>query len=747
MIISQATPAIATTPSAGGPVGSSISDTASVTSGFNPTGTVTFELFAPGDTTCTGTAVFSESVPLSGGSATSSSFPTTAVGTYRWVAVYNGDANNTSVSSGCAAEPVVITQATPTIATTPSAGGPVGTPISDTATLTGGFTPSGTVTFQLFGPGNTTCTGSPVFTSPDNPLSGSPPSAASGPFTPTAVGTYRWVATYNGDTNNAPVGSGCADEPVIITQATPTITTTASAGGPVGTSISDTATVSGGLNPTGTVTFQLFPPGDTTCATAPVFTSPNNPLSGTPPSATSGSFTPTAVGTYRWVATYGGDANNAQVSSGCAAEPVVISQATPTIGTNPSAGGPLGTAIFDTATVSGGVNPTGTVTFELFAPGDTTCTGTPVFTNTVDMEVRALTVTSGSFTPDATGTYQWVATYNGDTNNAAISSACTDEPVTMGPAVSVVITTHPSAGGPIGTSISDTAVVTGGVTPTGTVTFNLFAPGDTTCIGTPAFTSTNALSGSPLTAISDSFTSAAVGTYQWVATYNGDTNNAPVSSDCAAEPVTISQATPAIATTASAGVVVGGSINDTATVTGGLNPTGTVTFKLFRPSDIHRRAAPAFISTNPLTAGSATSDSFMTTARWHRLLGRHLRRRHQQRLRQLRLHGRAGDHRPGHAGDHHHRAGRRRRRRLDHRQGDRHRRPQPDRHGHLQALRTGNTTGTGTPVFTEPVPLTGGRATSVCFTDHRRGHRLLGRHLQRRHQQRLGQQPPAPTSR
>ena len=50
----------------------------------------------------------------------------------------------------------MITQATPTIATTPSAGGPVGsTCISDTATVSGGFTPTGNVTFNLFAPGDT----------------------------------------------------------------------------------------------------------------------------------------------------------------------------------------------------------------------------------------------------------------------------------------------------------------------------------------------------------------------------------------------------------------------------------------------------------------------------------------------------------------------------------------------------------------------------------------------------------------
>ena len=49
--------------------------------------------------------------PLSGVSATSGSFTTAVVGTYHWIATYNGDANNTTVSSGCTAEPVTITGA------------------------------------------------------------------------------------------------------------------------------------------------------------------------------------------------------------------------------------------------------------------------------------------------------------------------------------------------------------------------------------------------------------------------------------------------------------------------------------------------------------------------------------------------------------------------------------------------------------------------------------------------------------
>jgi len=105
----------------------------------------------------------------------------------------------------------------PSITTTQSAGGTIGVSVSDTATVSGGHNPTGTVTFQLFGSGDSTCSGTPVFISSNQPLSGG--SAASGSFTPTTTGTYEWVATYNGDDGNLTAVSGCGDEPVTIVAA------------------------------------------------------------------------------------------------------------------------------------------------------------------------------------------------------------------------------------------------------------------------------------------------------------------------------------------------------------------------------------------------------------------------------------------------------------------------------------------------------------------------------------------------
>src|SRR2546428_10489474 len=42
---------------------------------------------------------------------------------------------------------------------------------------------------------------------------------------------------------------------------------------------------------------------------------------------------PTQAGTYYWVASYSGDANNKEATSGCADEPVLIAQAQPAIAT------------------------------------------------------------------------------------------------------------------------------------------------------------------------------------------------------------------------------------------------------------------------------------------------------------------------------------------------------------------------------------------------------------------------------
>ena len=52
-----------------------------------------------------------------------------------------------------------------------------------------------------------------MFTSPVTVNNGNG-NYTSGSFTPTATGTYRFVAAYSGDVNNAPVTTACVDAPV-----------------------------------------------------------------------------------------------------------------------------------------------------------------------------------------------------------------------------------------------------------------------------------------------------------------------------------------------------------------------------------------------------------------------------------------------------------------------------------------------------------------------------------------------------
>src|SRR5436305_4092564 len=84
-----------------------------------------------------------------------------------------------------------------------------------------------------------------------------PPAAAS----PTQAGTYYWVASYSGDSNNKAIASGCADEPVVIGHASPAIKTTQEpASAVVGATVKDKATLTGlfGAHPSGTVTCKLY---------------------------------------------------------------------------------------------------------------------------------------------------------------------------------------------------------------------------------------------------------------------------------------------------------------------------------------------------------------------------------------------------------------------------------------------------------------------------------------------------------
>jgi hypothetical protein len=75
-----------------------------------------------------------------------------------------------------------------------------------------------------------------------------------------------------------------------------------------------------------------------------------------------------------------------------------------------------------------------------------------------------------------------------------------------------IITSQLPSSAVVGTSLADRAMVSGGISPTGTVTFNLF--NNATGTGTPLFTDTEPLGLSGM-ATSAGFTATSVGTDYW----------------------------------------------------------------------------------------------------------------------------------------------------------------------------------------------------------------------------------------
>jgi hypothetical protein len=287
---------------------------------LGPTGTITFSLYGPftsTGTSCSGPALFTSIRAVNGnGNYSSDPFIAALPGTYLWVASYSGDVNNNSATTACnePAETSTVTKASPTITTHATASATAGGTISDTANLAGGNAPTGAITFTLYGPNTTSCSAA-IFVSPKT-VNGNG-IYTSDAFIPVQPGTYLWVASYSGDVNNNSATTACNDpaETSTVTKASPTITTHATASATAGGTISDTATLAGGASPTGTITFNAFGPNNSTCSAPSAFTS-IVPVSGNG-NYNSDPFPATAVGTYLWVASYSGDANNNGTATAC----------------------------------------------------------------------------------------------------------------------------------------------------------------------------------------------------------------------------------------------------------------------------------------------------------------------------------------------------------------------------------------------------------------------------------------------
>jgi hypothetical protein len=96
----------------------------------------------------------------------------------------------------------------------------VGATLQDSATLapTGTLDGSGSITWDLYGPGDTTCAASPDYIEKITDITSDGPFSTTTGYVATAPGTYNWVASYSGDLSNRPGSTYCGEEPVVVTQ-------------------------------------------------------------------------------------------------------------------------------------------------------------------------------------------------------------------------------------------------------------------------------------------------------------------------------------------------------------------------------------------------------------------------------------------------------------------------------------------------------------------------------------------------
>ena len=526
------------------PIGATVTFTATLTGAISPTGNVTFIINGNPQTPVALTTTTSGNTTTYTATFATSTLP---VGPNYVSAEYDGDASN-DVSHVSPAFVQTVTQATPTVSvaltsgTNPSA---YRQSVTFTATVSGGDSPTGSVTFTDTIGGTTTALGTA------QTLSGG---TASVTTTTLAVGSHTITATYSGDTDNAAGTPGTVGQ--TVNQATPTVTVTSSGSPSVaGQSVTFTATLTNGDVPTGTVTFTLD--NSTTPVTATDF------------NGTTATFTTAlSAGTHTVTAHYGGDTNNVPETSATFTQ--TVNAATPTV-TVTSSSGPspasstAGGSVTFTATVTGGDSPGGTVTFTDTVNGTGTMLGTAQTLSGGTASVTTTALTAGTHTITA-------ALTPADANNAAETSAGFTQIVSKTqPTVAVTSTGTPAT---VGQPVTFTATISGADSPSATSTVTFMVDG---AAQTPVALATSTATGGTATFQTSTLS---VGNHNVAAQYNGDPNNA-LSPDSPVFVQTVQKAAPAVGVTSSLNPSVAGqSVKFTATLTNGVSPTGTVTFTL-----------------------------------------------------------------------------------------------------------------------------------------------------------------------
>lgn len=587
------------------PLGTTMHDKVIVT-GSTPTGNVTLRFFNNG--TCTGDPVAtSGNIALSGGSVDATSFPQgpLAVGSYGFLAHYNGDTHNTVADGTCEnftvgkADTTTVTQVHNTShSDVTNTSVPLGSVVHDSATVNGqvgSFVPTGTVTYNFYTSAN--CSEQAVGSEVVAIGTESSLSAA------LAAGSYGYKANYSGDTNYNASNGVC--EPFTVSQAQLTVATNVhdnlhanvtNSSVPLGSVVHDTATLTGGVGgfATPAVDFAFY--NNSTCdgsGTSVTNTGADEDVVTAVRSAVSSAL---GAGQYSYKGSVVGNANYLGDDSDC--EPFTVNQASTSVSTAIHTSSDhvtdvqgtslaLNSAIHDKATVNGQIGaivPTGSLNYNFYHNG--ACAGDPFATDSA----LAFGSESSTYSNLVAGNYSFLASYNGDTNYSGSTGTC--ETVSVDKANTTTVTEIHKDGGHVATTsvalgdaVHDKAIVgtqIGSIPITGTVSYVFYTSGDCTTGG-----------GSPMVVAvggeTPSSGSLAAGSYSYQATYSGDDNYNGSVGDC--EPLTVNKANPAVVTELhnSDETVIGteastSSVHDKATVTGGVSgfvPSGNVEFTFY----------------------------------------------------------------------------------------------------------------------------------------------------------------------
>jgi len=498
--------------------------TTTISSSRNPSTTgqaVTFTAIVSGSSTL-GFVAFKDGInlicanaALSSGVATCTINSLTA-GSHAITAAYGGDANNGASTSAPLTQTVSSYGLVLGSSSNPSS---YGQAVTFSATLAGGQSPTGTVTFN---DGATAiCKGVK--------LTAGSATCANAALLP---GAHSITAVYGGDANNAAATSNTVTQQV---NQVLSATSLASSLNPAsfGQSVTFTATVSG-QSATGTVTFK---DGPTAICSAVALSKGSAKCT----------LSTLSTGVHSIAATYSGDVGNSGSSSNTIAQQVnLAASATGLVSSiNPSA---FGQSVTFTATVTG-KSPTGSVTFN---DGST-----PICTAVALSTGKAKCVTSGL----TAGSHAISANYSGDANNAGSASPTLTQVVNAAASHTALSSSpRPSK---FGQAVTFTATVTG-QSPTGSVTFN---------DGAIAVCSSVPLVGGSATCVTSTLS---VGVHSMTAAYGGDGNNAPSSSASLSQTVNLAVSSTALTSSANPSAP-GQAVVFTAVVTG-QSPTGTVAF-------------------------------------------------------------------------------------------------------------------------------------------------------------------------